>query len=263
MSNRKSIVVMSWAMRQNRKKEAISFSKKLVELLGEDHGVEKIVFPSMGTLSHVANVINGSAIGLGTQNIAPVAHGMFSGEYSIDSLIDEGGKYVELGHWERRKIFHESDELINQKVLLTLNKGLTPVICVGEISETENMYVVETQLYRQLFNDLLQVDEADVERLIIAYTPMWTVGKTRAANVPHIHEAAKIIRKILIKLFGTESGEKVRIIYGGSVSPENAQLIVQNNEIDGVFVGRFGSDPERYAEVVKVVEENHNKEIEF
>lgn len=250
-------------MRQNRKKEAQEFAAKLVQLVGEDQGVEKVLFPSMGMITSVAEITKYSVIKLGAQNIAPEAYGMFSGEYSIDSLIDEAGEYVELGHWERRSIFKESDELINKKVLLTLDKGLKLVICVGEESKTENYNLLKSKLYRQLFNDLFEVDKSQAPKIVVAYTPMWTVGKTKAANVPHIHKIASLIRDILQDLFGDAAAQKVRIIYGGSVSPENTKLIVQNNEIDGVFVGRFGSDPQRYEEVVKIVEENHQKCLSF
>src|SRR5699024_4088487 len=121
--------------------------------------------------------------------------------------------------------------------------------------------LLKSKLYRQLFNDLFEVDGSLSSKIVIAYTPMWTVGKTQAANVPYIHKVAGMIRNILKELFSAEAAEKIRIIYGGSVSPENARLIVQNSQIDGVFVGRFGSDPQRYEQVVKVVEENYKKEF--
>lgn len=263
MAERKPIVVMSWAMRQNKTAEAKQFASKLIQLVGEDYGVEKILFPSMGMITTVAGIIHNSVIKLGAQNIAPEAYGMFSGEYSIDSLIDESGEFVEIGHWERREIFKENDELLNKKVLLTLSKGLSVVICIGEKSRTEDYELLKSKLYRQLFNDLFEVDKSLTKKIVVAYTPLWAVGESRAANVPHIHKVARLIRSILKDIFGVESSEKIRIIYGGSVSPENAGLIVQSNEIDGVFVGRFGSDPQRYAEVVKVVEENYQKELDF
>lgn len=249
---RKPIVGMSWAMRQNKNAEALEFSTHLVDLLQEKETVEQFIFPSMGTLAAVAPVLKDSVVGLGAQNIAPFSSGEYSGEYSIDSLIDIGGQYVELGHWERRKLFGDTDEWINKKLLLTLEKGLTPVLCVGEENRLDASEL-RLVLKRQLFNDLLGIAESDISRIIIAYTPAWAVGKSRASNAPHIHQAGQMIRDILKEFYSVQEVEKIRIIYGGSVSPENTALIVQNEAIDGVFLGRFGSIPERYAEVVQVV----------
>ncbi|MHC5249377.1 triose-phosphate isomerase family protein [Enterococcus sp. LJL90] len=255
MTTRKPIVGMSWAMRQNRNQDAVDFAKQLVDLLNENQEIEQIVFPSMGTITAVATVLKDSRIGLGSQNIASFAAGEYSGEYSIESLVDVDGQYVELGHWERRSMFGDTDELINKKLLLTLEAGLTPVLCIGEDEKIEDPNKLYSILKRQLFNDLQDAKEADVRRLVVAYTPHWAVGKTRASNAPHIHQVGQVIREILAEFYPAETVAAIRVIYGGSVSPENARLIVADDAIDGVLVGRFGSEPRRYAEVVAVVEE--------
>lgn len=255
MLNRKPIVGMSWAMRQNKTTDAVEFANELVDLLKNNQEIEQFVFPSMGTIPAVAAVLKDSTIGLGSQNIAPFATGEYSGEYSIESLIDVGGKYVELGHWERRIMFGDTDDLINQKLLLTLEKGLIPVLCIGEDQKIEDDAKLYSILKRQLFNDLQDAAEQDISRLVIAYTPHWAVGKTRASNSPHIHEVGHVIRRILTEFYSEETVNAIRIIYGGSVSPENTKLIVEDEAIDGVLVGRFGSKAERYAEIVAVVEE--------
>lgn len=246
---------MSWAMRQNKNEDALEFSTNLIKVLQEEKTVEQFIFPSMGTLTTVAPVLKDSVVGLGAQNIAPFSAGEYSGEYSIESLMDIGGQYVELGHWERRKLFGDTDEWINKKLLLTLEKGLKPVLCIGEEKKLDDLEM-RMVLKRQLFNDLLGVDETDVSEIIIAYTPAWAVGKSRASNAPHIHKSGAMIRDILKEFYPVQEVEKVRVIYGGSVSPENTALIVQNEAIDGVLLGRFGSIPERYAEVVQVVADN-------
>jgi len=110
MTTRRPIVAMSWAMRQNRSADAVAFAEQLVQLLQEHQAIEQVVFSSMGTMAAVASVLKGSVIGLGAQNIAPFVVGEYSGEYSIESLVDVGGTYVELGHWERRSLFGETDE---------------------------------------------------------------------------------------------------------------------------------------------------------
>lgn len=253
---RQPIVVMNWAMRQNKSQDAIDFSKELVKILKSSNQVEKVILPSMGTIYPVAEVTKETNIKIGAQNIAPIEHGEMSGEYSIESLIDVKGEFVEIGHWERRILFRETDELINKKLLLTLAHQLTPILCVGEKEKTDNLEEVLSVIERQLYNNLYQVKSENLENIVIAYTPYWTVGKSYASNYPHVHAVAKGIRQVLSKYFKKEDVEKVRIIYGGSVSPENTKLITDNQEIDGVLVGRFGSEPSQYAEIVTIIEEN-------
>lgn len=127
-------------------------------------------------------------------------------------------------------------------------------MCIGE----DQKVTEDTQLYnilkRQIFNDLQGIKEEALSQIIIAYTPYWTVGKTRASNAPRIHQVGQMIRNILEEFYPELIVAAMRIIYGGSVSPENAKLIVADDAIDGVLDGRFGSDPKRYAEVINVVE---------
>lgn len=263
MSKRKPVVVMSWAMRQNVEAAAVEFAEQLVKLFDEEDHIEKVLLPSMGMIYPVAKVLSHSRIHIGAQNISGYASGAHTGEYSIESLIDVGGDYVELGHWERRQYFNETDEAINQKLHLTLAKGLKAILCVGEVEHTEDYKKIESYLYLQLFKDLYEVKKEELERVVIAYTPTWAINQSKAASAPHIHQVCCIIRKMLAKLFDTNTAEKVRIIYGGAVSPENARLIVRCKDVDGVFVGRFGSNPFRYAEVVEEVKNNIDKEMGF
>lgn len=252
--SRKPIVAMSWAMRQNKNADAIDFSKELGILLKKNHGIEQIVFPSMGTIQAAAPILLEAGIGVGSQNIAPFASGQYSGEYSIESLIDVHGEYVELGHWERRSMFGDTDELINQKLLLAIDSKVTPILCIGENErvEEEALYKV---LKKQLFIDLFGIEAQHCQKIIVAYTPQWAVGQSRASNAPRIHQVSRMIREIISELYDELAANSLRIIYGGSVSPENAGSIVNDEAIDGVLVGRFGSKPERFAEVVHKVAE--------
>lgn len=259
MSKRKPIVVMSWAMRQNIKVDAQNFTTKLIQLLNTDTGVEKIIFPSMGTITYVADLVNGTSIGLGAQNISTHENGEYSGEYSIDSLIDCGGQYVELGHWERKDYYGENYTSINKKLKLCIQKSVTPILCIGEKEKNISEQELYEHLTLELFNVLFGIQITHIPDIVIAYTPKWAVGRTIAASAPHIHKVGKMIREIISNMYDEYASDKIRIIYGGSVSPENAKLITENKMIDGVLVGRFGSIPERYAEVVNVVEKNKYK----
>lgn len=253
MTKRKPIVGISLKMYQNQIKEAQRFAKRISELTGQVEEVEQFMCPGMGVLYPVSVMIKHSKIGLGAQNMAPVAYGAYTGEFSIDSLLDMEGTYVELGHIERRTIFGESDDLINQKVLLALEKGVAPVLCIGELDHSDDYQEIKNLLMKQLFLALNQVPKDQAEKVILAYEPAWAVGKTLAASAVHVHAVHVAIRECLTTLYSHEIAQKMRIIYGGSVSQENVQLIVSNENVDGVFVGRFGHDPERYANIVKTV----------
>lgn len=151
---RKPIIAMNLSMRQNRHKDAIAYSKSLNNLLRNNNKSKTIVFPSMGTIEAISKNIS-KVISFGSQNIAPIQHGACSGEFSIESLIDLGGEYVELGHWERREFFKETEEQINAKLLLCQRNNIIPILCCGEVEEIDDFNVIKNQLKRQLFNELL------------------------------------------------------------------------------------------------------------
>jgi triosephosphate isomerase len=253
MAKRKPIVGISLKMYQNKIKEAQNFAEELVNIVGDEQEVEQFMCPGMGVLYPVSIILENSLIGLGAQNMAPVEYGAYTGEFSIDSLLAMHGSYVELGHVERRTIFGESDDLINQKVRLALGKGVAPVLCIGELEHNENESELKNILMKQLFLSLNQVAPEQAEKVILAYEPAWAVGKTLAASAVHVHLAHGLIRECLKELYSEETAEKIRIIYGGSVSQENVGLIVADENVDGVFVGRFGHDPKRYGNIVATV----------
>lgn len=215
--------------------------------------VELIYFPHVGAISQVAEALSGTPIGLGSQNIAPVASGAFTGEYSILSLKEAGGKYVEIGHSERRRRFKEDDEMIRQKVRLTLAEGLIPLLCLGEEQKLADPLARSEVLERQLFLALQGLKSEQISQVIIAYEPVWAIGQSVAAAAPYVHESHQLIRQLLAKHFGFPVSQVVRIIYGGSVSQENAEFITAHPDVDGVFVGRFGHQIERLQAIVTTV----------
>lgn len=269
MVSRKPIVIMNWSMRQNILSEAQTYAKKIMAYGGE--GIDIVILPSMGVIHAVSEILTdkrfNTSIQFGSQNMAEVEYGELNGEFSIQSLIDMGGEYVELGHWERRKLFNETDKTVNNKMKLALKKQISPIICVGEIEKGEANNVIdeiknpnyeeelEETLFLQLFNIFFPADELTPEKIIIAYTPAWAVGETKAASIQHIKKATSMIRRSLQKIFG-ESAKTVRVIYGGTVSLENTATMMQATGIDGVLVGRFGSKPERYGRIIDIVKES-------
>lgn len=261
---KKPIVIMNWSMRQNNVKDATKFAKELVNHGAMNRNVDLVILPSMGTIYPVSRVVEGSLVAIGSQNIAPIAQGELSGEFSISSLKEIGGEYVELGHWERRKFFGETDVMINKKVKLSLANNINPIVCIGELEQKEADNVIdeirdpnyeeslEQELFLKVVNNLYGLDVEDLKKVIIAYTPAWAVGQSRAASSLHIRRATDIIRKALNKIYG-DSGNEVRIVYGGSVSPENSNSMIETANLDGVLLGRFGSDSTRLQKVVDII----------
>lgn len=252
-TKRKPVVGLSLKMYQTKMGETLSFIREASRRVEEVEGVDLFFCPSIGALWAVAFVLEESKIRLGTQNIGPVASGAYTGEFSIESLIEMGGGYVEIGHSERRLLFQESDEMIAQKIALTLSHGLTPVVCIGEKEKDLTPHARYQVLATQLFLALGFQEKGLVHQVIVAYEPVWAIGQTLAASSQHVHQAHQQIRQILGELLTPEIGEQIRIIYGGSVSQENVALLVAHPDVDGVFVGRFGHEPERYQAIVETV----------
>lgn len=250
---RKPIVGISLKLYQNEIDNARDFAHAIVEEVGNEKKIEQFMCPGMGVLYPIAMILKDSEIGLGAQNIAPEANGAYTGEFSIESLKDMKGTYAEIGHVERRTIFNETDDMINQKVRLALNYEVTPVLCIGEIMKTEDYHEIKDLMKKQLFLDLFQLEGQQAEKVILAYEPAWAVGKTCAASAVHVQRVHGLIRECIKELFDSQTAENIRIIYGGSVSQENVQLIVSDENVDGVFVGRFGHKPAQYASIVDTV----------
>nr|WP_242704398.1 triose-phosphate isomerase family protein [Enterococcus sp. 665A] len=255
---------MNWSMRQNLIAEAEKYAVMIRDHESENRLVEIVLLPSMGTIQQVSKVLSGSLIEFGAQNMAVIDQGELNGEFSIQSLVDMQGKFVELGHWERRKLYNETDEAINKKVKLALRYDVSPIVCIGEMEENEANNVIDeiknpnyekdlkSELFLRIFHSFYGVDCDKLDKIVIAYTPAWAVGKTKAASAPHISRVVSIIRDSLNELF-KEKANAIRVVYGGTVSPENTRIMLNLADLDGVLLGRFGSKPERLHQAVEVV----------
>jgi triosephosphate isomerase len=250
---RRQIVGISYKTYVNSIEDACRLATQIVNLTGEESEVEQVIFPSMGALYPVAQVLKDSYISLGAQNISPKKNGPYTGELSIESVIEMGGKFVELGHAERKSIFKETQDMINQKTKLTLELGLSPFLCMGEEDRQEDEALLYNTFASQISLSLKDVDPEFISHTVLAYEPFWAIGKPVAAESEYIHKSHRIIRKALKDLFGEEISEQVRIIYGGSVSKESAPSIMNDENVDGVFIGRFGHIPENYKDIVQIV----------
>ncbi|WP_339181618.1 triose-phosphate isomerase family protein [Oceanobacillus sp. FSL W7-1293] len=252
---RKPVVGISYKTYVNTIDKATELVKALAEVAKNENEVEKFAFPSLGVLYPAAQALKGSEIAFGAQNISPYENGAYTGEISIESIIDMGATHVEIGHAERQHIFHETLEMIHLKTKLTLEKGLTPVLCIGEEAYLENKSERKQVLKEQILTSFGEVDTQHIGRVILAYEPVWAIGKAEAANAAYVHQTHELIREIVKEAYHTETAEAIRIIYGGSVSKDNVYEIITHDDVDGVFIGRFGHDPANYKQILHTVKQ--------
>jgi triosephosphate isomerase len=251
MSMRKKIIAANWKMNMTSA-EAASFMEDLALELKNFDGVEVVIVPpftSLPKLSELASDIPG--VVLGAQNMWHEASGAYTGEISAGMLREFFTRYVVLGHSERRTIFGETDELINKKVKAAHAASLRPILCVGETLAERDANKHHEVLARQLKGSLAGLDTDQMLDTVIAYEPVWAIGTGRTATPEQAQEAHAFIRKTLAELFDAPTAAKVRIQYGGSVKPDNAQELLHQPDIDGALVGGASLDPRSFVKIVK------------
>jgi triosephosphate isomerase (TIM) len=233
---RKYLIAGNWKMNKNAT-ESVALVDELLKTVANETAVSVVVCPPFTSLDSVSKAVAGTTLRVGAQNMYHEASGAFTGEISPEMLRHLRVDWVILGHSERRAIFGESDALINRKVKAALANSLKPILCVGEtIEEREagkTLKVVETQLTE----GLKDIDEAKAEEVVIAYEPVWAIGTGRTATPEMAQEVHAYIRKLLNALFGEVKGEKIRILYGGSMKPDNADQLLSQKDIDGGLIG--------------------------
>jgi len=234
---RQKFVVGNWKMHTTAF-EAEQLAKGVVDGLAVTDYVTVILCPPFPYLALVGDMLKGSQIALGAQNMYPEAEGAFTGEVSPTMLLDLGCKYVILGHSERRHKLGESDRFINQKVVCALAAGLDVILCVGETLEQRNSKQTEAVLDRQLSTGLAAVPAEALSHLSIAYEPVWAIGNDEHHATPkQAHDAHLLIRRKLSEICGETWAHKMTVQYGGSVEPTNALAFLGQPGIDGVLIG--------------------------
>jgi len=229
--------------------EAIVLAGEVVKALSALDGIEVVVCPPFTALAAVGQVIAGSRVGLGAQDLHWAKEGAYTGEVSAEMLRDVGCRYVIVGHSERRQYFGETDEGVSKKSLAALASSLAPIICVGEtLSEREAgraHHVVETQVRGALSGFATE----RVRALTLAYEPVWAIGTGKTATPGQAEEMHAHVRKTIAGLFGEGIGQGVRILYGGSVKPANARDLLRRSEIDGALVGGASLQADSFASI--------------
>lgn len=242
-----SIVAGNWKMNTSFQmaKELVSEMKPLVDTV---EGVQAVVCPPFVYLASVAELLSGSTISLGAQNMHHEDQGAYTGEISA-AMLAELCEFVILGHSERREHFGETDELVNKKVRSALGAGLRPILCVGERLDDRERDQAEAVVERQLRSGLDGIEAAG--DLIAAYEPVWAIGTGRAATPDVAQAMMSHMRGILTSLYGGEAASGVSLLYGGSVNPENASDFMREPDIDGALVGGASLDADSFVEIVR------------
>ena len=230
---RTPLIAGNWKMNTTLA-EAKALSEELRPQLDALKGVEKVVCPPFVSIPSVAHALRGSTVQVGAQNMHHEAKGAFTGEVS-PVMLKGFAHYVILGHSERRQYFQEDDALINKKMLAALANGLKPILCVGERLEEREGARTEEVITRQVKGGLAGVPAN--EALVVAYEPIWAIGTGRAATGAIANETIGLIRRLLARQYGDPFAQKVRILYGGSVTPQNIAEFMGQPEIDGGLVG--------------------------
>jgi triosephosphate isomerase len=211
------------------------------------------ICPPFTSLPIVANLLKGSALKLGAQNMSEHDDGAFTGEISWRMLLSAGCEYVILGHSERRQYFHETNELVNRKAKTALANGLHPILCVGERLEERERGITDQIISTQIKGVLNGISTADMERVTIAYEPVWAIGTGKNATPLQAQEVHQFIRKLIAQQFTWALAEGITIQYGGSVKPENAADLLAQNDIDGALVGGASLNADSFSTIVSAV----------
>jgi triosephosphate isomerase len=249
---RKKLVIANWKMNKGLV-EAQKFVEEIKTFLDNSQNIssETVICPPFISLDTVYKSTKGSAIKLGAQNVHYETNGAYTGEISCSMLKSCGCKYVIAGHSERRQYFGETNEIINKKVLKILDEGLKPILCVGETLAEHQDHLTEAVIEEQLKVCLGYVFKEQISKIVIAYEPVWAIGTGKNATPHQAETVHNFIRKKIKKMFDEESGQDIKILYGGSVTPENAKELFTPEPIDGGLVGGASLDEKKFIEIIK------------
>jgi len=246
---RKKIIAGNWKMNKTPK-QAVEFVNELKEkVAGAEADV--VVCPTFVCLPAVVEATKGTNIKVGAQNIHWADNGAFTGEISGEMLKEVGVEYVIIGHSERRQYFGETDETVNNRLKAALKYDLVPIVCVGELLEERENGTTNEVLERQTVGALKDIEPEAVSNMVIAYEPVWAIGTGKTASSDDANDACKFIRSIVEKLYNKEVADKVRIQYGGSVKPSNANELFTTSDIDGGLVGGASLKTDDFTAIVK------------
>jgi triosephosphate isomerase len=246
---RKKILAANWKMYKTPD-QTTAFFQEFLPLVQDHDRDEIVVCPNYIALQAAVHATKGSRVATGAQNLHWEKEGAYTGEICTNMLLAIGVTHVIIGHSERRQYFCETDDTVNLKLKSALAAGLTPIVCVGEVLEEREADLTDDVLRRQCLRAFNKVSAKKAANLVVAYEPVWAIGTGKTATPQIAADAHAIIRAEAADSFGQEFADKLRILYGGSVKPENAHALMSEEEIDGALVGGASLDPKSFAAIV-------------
>lgn len=249
---RKPMIAGNWKMHMTIA-EAEEFISQFTQLVKDVNDVDMLICSPFTSLAHISAKTKNSQVKVGAQNVFWENKGAFTGEISPLMLVDAGCSHVIIGHSERRHIMNETDDMINRKLKSALEAGLMPVLCVGEQLEERQQNRAREVVQKQLAADLKDLDIKS-DGLIIAYEPVWAIGTGVNASKDDAQEMIGFIRSLLGKLYNSAIADSIRILYGGSVKPENIAGFMAQDDVDGALVGGASLNAENFARIVRFKE---------
>jgi triosephosphate isomerase (TIM) len=233
--------------------ETVSYVNDLRALITEARfiGVDVVIAPPFTSLAAAADAAKGSIVGVAAQNLHWEREGAFTGEISAAMIHSSGARLVIVGHSERRTLFGETNETVNKKAHAAITAGLVPIVCIGETLDQRDRNETMAVLDRQIKEGLDRITGEQLSRIVLAYEPVWAIGTGRNATPAQAGEAHFHIRQRLKQWFGLDASERCRVLYGGSVKPDNIAKLIAEPDVDGALVGGASLDPKSFFAIIK------------
>ena len=246
---RMPLIAANWKMFKTVR-ESVAYVKELRGLVKDTSGVQIVVAPPFTAMHAAAEAVRNTPISVAAQDMHWERQGAFTGEVSAAMVAEAGADYVIIGHSERRRLFHETDETVNRKTVAALDARLTPIVCIGETLQERERGETPAVLDRQITQGLDAVSGEQAAALVLAYEPVWAIGTGRNATPEQAGEAHAHIRARWREWFGGPAADQCQIIYGGSVNPDNVADLMAMPEVDGALVGGASLDVQTFHEIV-------------
>jgi triosephosphate isomerase len=250
MTNQKPFIAGNWKMNRTSS-EAVELVSALQEEYHQFEGAQMVVIPPYTALCDIHITLQGSSIQMGGQNVFWEVQGAYTGEISAPMLKDVGCTYVVIGHSERRQYFGETNATVNKRIKASLAYDLHPILCVGESLEEREKGETINKVQTQMTEGLVDIEKETVQKIIIAYEPVWAIGTGLTATPDQAQEVHNFIRNELSEKYGNETGSCAIILYGGSVKPANTFSLMKEKDINGALVGGASLDAEAFIEIAK------------
>jgi triosephosphate isomerase (TIM) len=247
---RTKLIAGNWKMYKTAD-QTTAYFREFLPLVADHTRDEIVVCPPFLGLRAAVEAVKGCNVAIGAQNIHWEREGAFTGEISAPMLAEAGVTHVIIGHSERRQYFNETDDTVNRKLETALESGFTPIVCIGEVLEEREAGLTEDVLRRQCTRAFNGISAKKAAKLTVAYEPVWAIGTGKTATPQMAADAHLVIRHEAEKAFGEKFAQGLRILYGGSVKPENASALMAEEEIDGALVGGASLDAKSFAKIVK------------